>query len=73
LDANRRPLATLRTPTIDALKREGRTMLLPVERSEAVPPKTVAMRVVLSFASAGGRRESALADDLRLVLSEYER
>jgi hypothetical protein len=69
LDANRRPLASLRTPTVDARQREGRTALLPVERSDPVPPQTMAMRVVLSFGPS--RSAPALADSLRLVLSEY--
>jgi len=69
LDAHGKPLASLRAPTVDARQRDGRTALLPVERSEPVPPQTMAMRVVLSFGPS--RSTPALADSLRLVLSEY--
>jgi hypothetical protein len=74
LDANQRPLATLPAPTIGPRERVATSSLLPVATEIPVPVGAATMRVTLSFdASRTDRGDVALADALRLVLSDYAR
>jgi Subtilase family len=71
-DANQRLVGTLPAPTIGARERDGKTALLPVEGAADVPAGTTVLRVMLTFdASRADRARPALADELRLVLSEF--
>ena len=72
VDANRKALATLLAPTIGARERGAITALLPIDAEAAVPTGTAFLNFTLRFdASRADRGRAAVADELRLVLSEF--
>jgi hypothetical protein len=70
LDSRSRSLGKISLAPVTSLDREAKTALLPAYGEAAVPTGSASFVVDLQFAGPA-RSNAALADNLRLVLTEY--